>query len=165
MVRFNRTKMIEFILDPSFETMELHENYQDLKDSHYKKRAPDTVEFIERIDTGSVRDSAYGHQVRPVELSRGVRQGNHAFMNVYSHQRRMAHDLWNFVQSNDFIDALFRSPTTKIESIHSLHRSVPGFSKLLQDSIDKAVLYGNICLLYTSPSPRDATLSRMPSSA
>ena len=26
-------------------------------------------------------------------------------------------------------------------------------------------LYGNICLLYTSPSPRDATLSRMPSSA
>ena len=25
--------------------------------------------------------------------------------------------------------------------------------------------YGNSCLLYTSPSPRDATLSRMPSSA
>ena len=25
--------------------------------------------------------------------------------------------------------------------------------------------YGRICLLYTSPSPRDATLSRMPSSA
>ena len=25
--------------------------------------------------------------------------------------------------------------------------------------------HGNICLLYTSPSPRDATLSRMPSSA
>ena len=25
--------------------------------------------------------------------------------------------------------------------------------------------YLNICLLYTSPSPRDATLSRMPSSA
>ena len=26
-------------------------------------------------------------------------------------------------------------------------------------------LLGNVCLLYTSPSPRDATLSRMPSSA
>ena len=25
--------------------------------------------------------------------------------------------------------------------------------------------HSNICLLYTSPSPRDATLSRMPSSA
>ena len=29
---------------------------------------------------------------------------------------------------------------------------------------DTADVYG-ICLLYTSPSPRDATLSRMPSSA
>ena len=27
------------------------------------------------------------------------------------------------------------------------------------------VLLDNVCLLYTSPSPRDATLSRMPSSA
>ena len=27
------------------------------------------------------------------------------------------------------------------------------------------VMYGEDCLLYTSPSPRDATLSRMPSSA
>ena len=26
-------------------------------------------------------------------------------------------------------------------------------------------VYGTTCLLYTSPSPRDATLSRMPSSA
>ena len=26
-------------------------------------------------------------------------------------------------------------------------------------------IQGNFCLLYTSPSPRDATLSRMPSSA
>ena len=31
-------------------------------------------------------------------------------------------------------------------------------------SIDMQSLFG-ICLLYTSPSPRDATLSRMPSSA
>ena len=27
------------------------------------------------------------------------------------------------------------------------------------------IIASNICLLYTSPSPRDATLSRMPSSA
>ena len=30
---------------------------------------------------------------------------------------------------------------------------------------DRTVYVNNICLLYTSPSPRDATLSRMPSSA
>ena len=33
------------------------------------------------------------------------------------------------------------------------------------DASDLIVLPGMICLLYTSPSPRDATLSRMPSSA
>ena len=31
--------------------------------------------------------------------------------------------------------------------------------------IEAILEYLNICLLYTSPSPRDATLSRMPSSA
>ena len=38
---------------------------------------------------------------------------------------------------------------------------------LLQGGVGTAVTYddANGCLLYTSPSPRDATLSRMPSSA
>ena len=36
--------------------------------------------------------------------------------------------------------------------------------KRLFDSVTD-FLYSMICLLYTSPSPRDATLSRMPSSA
>ena len=47
--------------------------------------------------------------------------------------------------------------------------------KIISDNISRSAMYsGNIkgvgprycpCLLYTSPSPRDATLSRMPSSA
>ena len=36
--------------------------------------------------------------------------------------------------------------------------------KAAQSKID-ALAYYDVCLLYTSPSPRDATLSRMPSSA
>ena len=36
---------------------------------------------------------------------------------------------------------------------------VAGFIMILGDEADQ------VCLLYTSPSPRDATLSRMPSSA
>ena len=41
--------------------------------------------------------------------------------------------------------------------------------RLLADSPDEAVsllvTLGDACLLYTSPSPRDSNLSRMPSSA
>ena len=32
-------------------------------------------------------------------------------------------------------------------------------------TINDLIARANVCLLYTSPSPRDATLSRMPSSA
>ena len=42
------------------------------------------------------------------------------------------------------------------EAVYAAHRA--GF-----ELFDHADIY--ICLLYTSPSPRDATLSRMPSSA
>ena len=40
---------------------------------------------------------------------------------------------------------------------------IEGMIKMITDLIDKGNAYH--CLLYTSPSPRDATLSRMPSSA
>ena len=43
---------------------------------------------------------------------------------------------------------------TKVEGVASIESSIP---------IRR--VKGRICLLYTSPSPRDATLSRMPSSA
>ena len=46
-------------------------------------------------------------------------------------------------------------------------RRIPHFDDLLflGASMSRYPLEGYSCLLYTSPSPRDATLSRMPSSA
>ena len=38
-------------------------------------------------------------------------------------------------------------------------------TKIINLSKAKEIQKGDDCLLYTSPSPRDATLSRMPSSA
>ena len=42
---------------------------------------------------------------------------------------------------------------------------ITGREPILIEPNDENVRYLNTCLLYTSPSPRDATLSRMPSSA
>ena len=46
---------------------------------------------------------------------------------------------------------------------------VPSSGRVLVDGLDchrdGAAVKRKVCLLYTSPSPRDATLSRMPSSA
>ena len=55
-----------------------------------------------------------------------------------------------------------RAIGSRINGGHATHTGVIPFYKLFQSSI-KSCSQG--CLLYTSPSPRDATLSRMPSSA
>ena len=47
---------------------------------------------------------------------------------------------------------------------HELQGMLQALKHRGEDSTGYA-LYGDTCLLYTSPSPRDATLSRMPSSA
>ena len=46
-----------------------------------------------------------------------------------------------------------------------LRISVDYLSKLELGAFDELPAPAYVCLLYTSPSPRDATLSRMPSSA
>jgi len=48
-----------------------------------------------------------------------------------------------------------------------LSADVEGYSRLMGENEDATIrtLTSYRCLLYTSPSPRDATLSRMPSSA
>ena len=56
----------------------------------------------------------------------------------------------------------FSNPT------RSLYTAVREFVENSLDACDHSGILPNIhmtCLLYTSPSPRDATLSRMPSSA
>ena len=49
--------------------------------------------------------------------------------------------------------------------VNSIGFSVPGTQRLLGVFNNNAAHFVFYCLLYTSPSPRDATLSRMPSSA
>ena len=38
-------------------------------------------------------------------------------------------------------------------------------TKLIMDNVKNNYMHVGVCLLYTSPSPRDGLLSRMPSSA
>ena len=78
----------------------------------------------------------------------------------------MGVDLDNLSMEEDYLSAL-------IEATNALtitNPSDPRISVLQQEILKvrkkrKAGPKINVCLLYTSPSPRDATLSRMPSSA
>ena len=56
-------------------------------------------------------------------------------------------------------------------SLRTLYEIAPSKEDLIVSTMDRILTniaiqaLSSICLLYTSPSPRDATLSRMPSSA
>ena len=65
------------------------------------------------------------------------------------------------VNEMDWYDQKIINEDLKISLLPAVHWS----KRSLTDT--NKTLWGNflICLLYTSPSPRDATLSRMPSSA
>ena len=70
--------------------------------------------------------------------------------------------------ANDGTGNTLRDAGQKLnDNFNELYRFMPGGEILtISDSttsLDSSTLY--ICLLYTSPSPRDGLLSRMPSSA
>ena len=60
----------------------------------------------------------------------------------------------------------YQMPIQYSEGIVEEHKFTRNHSGIFDVShMGQLFIYGGDCLLYTSPSPRDATLSRMPSSA
>ena len=59
-------------------------------------------------------------------------------------------------------------PKTVVEELRNLETTLPKISgriEAFQKEHSNMLALADICLLYTSPSPRDRTRSRMPSSA
>ena len=63
------------------------------------------------------------------------------------------------------VDDSYGTVYVSVESVPSIELNDYSWQTLKTLYGDLASDDANICLLYTSPSPRDATLSRMPSSA
>ena len=66
------------------------------------------------------------------------------------------------VKLNDRI--VFSSVQYQIRSV-VINKDILQKSRLVMDVNEKVTVLDEVCLLYTSPSPRDRSLSRMPSSA
>ena len=71
----------------------------------------------------------------------------------------------NELDKGPYISNTLRAdPTTnKLEALVEIYRMMRPGEPPTKDSAE--TLFNNLCLLYTSPSPRDRTRSRMPSSA
>ena len=67
----------------------------------------------------------------------------------------------NWFDPNTYIEMMKTADMTKMFE----GASVPGFDTEAVTEAQKKNVQAFVCLLYTSPSPRDRTRSRMPSSA
>ena len=85
-------------------------------------------------------------------------------MNLWVNYKKILHETFPLYNGVGSVWANWKSKGT---SLTAKTYTTPYFIKAREVEIwdDKSCIYNNICLLYTSPSPRDATLSRMPSSA
>ena len=65
-----------------------------------------------------------------------------------------------------FAGGCFWCMEESFEKLDGVEKVISGYSGgTTENPTYKEVVYGKTCLLYTSPSPRDGLLSRMPSSA
>ena len=70
----------------------------------------------------------------------------------------------SFVDLNEILKALENDDITLHSKIIARIETYEGNLSKVETTPGRMIL-GNICLLYTSPSPRDLSTSRMPSSA
>ena len=69
------------------------------------------------------------------------------------------------IHPDECIDCALCEPECPIDAILSEDELPENQIDFIEINAKLADVYPNICLLYTSPSPRDRSLSRMPSSA
>ena len=82
--------------------------------------------------------------------------------NIASTLINEGHDIaLHYNKNKSALDDLLKDSKTNSFAIQSDLSDSSQVKDLVNNTIDKL----SFCLLYTSPSPRDATLSRMPSSA
>ena len=131
----NQTKMLEMIIAPEI-SIELHETYDTLRQNIYTQRIEISPEFMDKVDTGMCSERTFGFKVAAVQMSRGNKQGNNAFIQDVISKESNIH---NYVKGNQFIENLLASPLTTKDTLLAIHRNVPGFNKLLYPKISFAI--------------------------
>ena len=89
-------------------------------------------------------------------------------LNTYYGESHILRDVDLNVQSGEMVCLIGRNgvgKTTLLKSLIGLLRQKQGDIYLIGENINRKAPHQRACLLYTSPSPRDLSTSRMPSSA
>lgn len=92
------------------------------------------------IESGMVSHMAYGARVRKVEMTRGNRQGNNAFLQYEDNYQRNPHQQ---ITDESFIRRILYSNTIDYETLKQVFKLNPGIESYLQSYVYEAVRGGN----------------------
>ena len=91
------------------------------------------------MDTGNVSHMAYGARIRKVQMTRGNRQGNNAFLDYQDNRQTPL----NYANNETFLKFIFTYSSTKPSTLESIFKLFPGFESTLNSNFFEAVRCGN----------------------
>lgn len=87
--------LLEALLHPKLQIQkdDINGDYDAQRAALYKTRSQDEPYLMNFVETGRVSHMAYGTAVRSVQMTRGNRQGNNAFLEDTEHQKDLVVDV------------------------------------------------------------------------
>ena len=105
-------------------------------------------------------------EAQKISLKKEISQINNLIADSKKRSKNLANDLEDLQLKISVRDKLININNSQLNNLTSIiNNQNDRISVLESDLINLKTEYEKICLLYTSPSPRDLSTSRMPSSA
>jgi hypothetical protein len=117
----NNHDLLETLLHPKLHVPQ-HSTYETERFNYYNSRVKNPQYLMQFIETGMVSNMAYGTRVRRVEMTRGNRQGNNAFLQYQdNHQVSPI----NYLTSEEFIEEILYGETVDFETFKQVYKLHP----------------------------------------
>lgn len=126
-IKQNQHELLEILLHPKVHIPQ-HSNYETERNNFYNDRVRDTQYLMNTIDSGMVSHMAYGARVRRVEMTRGNRQGNNAFLQYTDNYNK---NPVQYVTDESFMRRMLYSDSLDYETIKQIYKLNPHIESYL----------------------------------
>ena len=138
-IKNNKHDLLEILLHPKVHIPQ-HSTYELERNNFYNDRVRETQYLMQTIDSGMVSHMAYGARVRRVEMTRGNRQGNNAFL---QYEDNYTKNPVQYVTNEEFMRRMLYSESLDYETIKQVYKLNPQIESFLQSYAYEAVRSGN----------------------
>jgi hypothetical protein len=127
MVSNNEHDLLEILLHPKVK-IPAHSTYDQERNISYTTRVHDPQYLMSFIDSGMVDKMAYGARVRKVQMTRGNRQGNNAFLEYVDNPTK---NPVYYVQDDHFLRRMIYTDSVEYETFKQIYKLNPNIENYL----------------------------------